>query len=310
MARILAGLLCFTVALGWCVATAQAATFVPEESTLTLCPFGSSSVIGPFTALPGTEGMVVLSDSGVSGHDVTIDSGVFSTVYGADTSIFTGVPLFTSIWGSVANAPGTFTSGFTHVNYVGDNSVVGPYLGGEMPLSGEMVLSILKGVVMVTFDLAPVGGPAGGVQSLTILGVPIRVTYAPWVTGAVPVTGITTHVVSLNGVTGAGITLRLTSLQHPPVLSTGGGYVVTGGGLPMEYHTVTLHGENDLLSESRDGTVTLVSPMRIDTSPAISGRLPGAAWMDLTFVPEPGTMLLLVSGAIGLAVMGRRQMRK
>jgi len=179
-----------------------------------------------------------------------------------------------------------------------------------MPLAGQMVLVIIGGMLEATLDLALVGGPAGGTQTTAIPGlVTIDVTYAPWVAGAVPVTSITTNVVSINGVTGAAITMRLTPNQQPKILTTGGGYLSTGGGRTLEYHTVTLQGANDLLSEAAGGALTLVSPMRIDTGPAVSGRLPGAAWMDLAFVPEPETLLLLVSGAIALAAMGRGQMR-
>jgi hypothetical protein len=53
----------------------------------------------------------------------------------------------------------------------------------------------------------------------------------------------------------------------------------------------------------------VVAPLRIDTA-AISGRIPGSGTLHFEFVPEPGTMLLLVSGAVGLAVIGRRRMRK
>jgi hypothetical protein len=90
------------------------------------------------------------------------------------------------------------------------------------------------------------------------------------------------------------------------------GFVATSGGLPVEAHTVTLQGDNQLLSaaSSLSGTLTLVSPMRIETSPAVSGRVPGATWIDLVFVPEPGAMLLLVTGAVGLLIVGRSQIRK
>jgi hypothetical protein len=126
------------------------------------------------------------------------------------------------------------------------------------------------------------------------------------------VTGITTNIISWQGVTGAGITMRLTPSQHGKVLSTGGGFVTTTGGLPLEYHTVTPSGPNDLLSAASTvtGSVTLVAPVRIDTSLTVSGRVPGAGWLDLVFVPEPGTMLLLVTGAIGLVAIGRRRARK
>jgi hypothetical protein len=78
----------------------------------------------------------------------------------------------------------------------------------------------------------------------------------------------------------------------------------------MEYHTVTLSGTHSLWSVSQRGTAPLVSPMRIDKTVDIQGTIPGAFWMTLSFVPEPGTTLLLVTGAIGLAVVGRRRMRK
>ena len=53
----------------------------------------------------------------------------------------------------------------------------------------------------------------------------------------------------------------------------------------------------------------MIAPLRIDTA-AIAGRIPGSATIKLSFVPEPGTVLLLVSGAVGLVVIGRRRMRK
>ena len=88
-----------------------------------------------------------------------------------------------------------------------------------------------------------------------------------------------------------------------------GGFVQTMGGIPAENHTVTITGTQNLLSASLPGTVTVIAPLRIDTG-AIAGRLPGATVAVFTFVPEPGTMLLLVSGAVGLVVIGRRRMRK
>jgi len=314
MARTLARLFCITAALGWCAATAQAATFVPEQSTLMFSLLGRINLGGP-VASPGTEGMVSLIDNGMGGHTIVIQPNVFSTVnYGAGTSLFTGVPLISDIRITARNLGGTFTSGFSHTNYLAHShgsthSVVGPYFGGQSPLSGKMILSILK-IITYDFGLSPVGGTAGGVQSQTVLGMTFRVTHGPWVTGAVPVTDITTNVVSVNGVTGAGITLHVTPWMEIHTLSSGMGYVSTGSGLPDEFYTVTLVGSNQLLSASTSGTVMFVSPMRIDTSSAISGRLPGAAWMTLSFVPEPRTMLLLVTGAIGLAVIGRRRMRK
>ena len=91
--------------------------------------------------------------------------------------------------------------------------------------------------------------------------------------------------------------------------STNGGYVSISGGNPFENGTVTISGTNNLLSGSKAGTVTVVTPMRVQTS-GIAGTIPGRIEAHFEFVPEPGTMLLLVSGAVGLAVIGRRRMRK
>jgi hypothetical protein len=290
-------------------AVAQPATFVPGNSTINIS-FGGLDT-GRIPALSGTEGLISLVDDGSGGHVIAIQSGVWNTAnFSAGTSIYTGVPLISNILVTPANQAGTLSSGYSFTNFVGDGSVVGPYLGGQVQLSGQLALSILKGVVMVTFPLSGIGGEPGNTQTRTALGVPLVVTGGPWATGPVPVTGITTNVVTYNGVSGAAITLRVTPSAGFQTLSTGGGYMAVSGGLPLEYHTVTLQGDNQLLSESRDGTITLVAPIRIDTTAAISGRIPAAGWMDLTFVPEPGTMLLLVTGAIGLAVVGRRRLRK
>jgi hypothetical protein len=290
-------------------AVAQASTFVPGSSTISIS-FGGIDT-GRILALPGTEGMVSLTDDGSGGHVIALSSGVWNTVnFSAGTSIYTGVPLISNILVTPGNQAGTLASGYSFTNFVGDGSVVGPYLGGQAQLSGQLALSILKGVIMVTFPLTGIGGEPGNTKTRTAVGVPLTVTGGPWATGPVPVTGITTNVVTFNGVSGAAITLRVTPSANFHTLSTGGGYMAVSGGLPLEYHTVTLEGDNQLLSESRDGTITLVAPIRIDTTAAISGRIPAAGWMDLTFVPEPGTMLLLVTGAVGLAVVGRRRLRR
>ena len=104
--------------------------------------------------------------------------------------------------------------------------------------------------------------------------------------------------------------MRLPTGVPRHTLSTGGGYVSITGGLPLEYHTVTVSGTNNLQSASQDGQVTIVAPMRVDSTSAISGRYPSVVWTTYRFVPEPGALLLLVSGAIGLLVAGHRRLRK
>jgi hypothetical protein len=219
------------------------------------------------------------------------------------------VPVITNIKITMKNPSATFQSGYSYTNYVGDNGLKGPYLGGPGPLTGMLVLWA-GGVPAAVIDMGLLGGPPGIASYPTLLGLPMTVTGGPWVTGPVTITSITTNVISVNGVTGVGMSLQPLSTATLRTLSTGGGFVSTNGGRPLEQHTVTISGSNDLVSTSVAGTVTLVAPMRINTTTYISGRIPAAAWMHIVFTPEPGTMLLLVTGAIGLAVMGRRRIRR
>ncbi len=59
------------------------------------------------------------------------------------------------------------------------------------------------------------------------------------------------------------------------------------------------------------GAVRLVTPVVINTNIGASPTLPAFAIFDVTFaIPEPGTFLLLASGAVGLGLLGRKRMSK
>jgi len=70
--------------------------------------------------------------------------------------------------------------------------------------------------------------------------------------------------------------------------------------------TVTVAG-NNALTPGGNGTLTLVSPGKVLTSLSASPAIASPGFLTLTFVPEPGTLLLLGSGIAGLVVIGRRQ---
>jgi hypothetical protein len=301
--------------------SANAGVFVPESSTLSLGIGGLPSI--GILALPGTESFVVLSDGSIiglaTGHNVGAQSTVWSTVnFGPGTSLFTGVPLISNLKATVQNQAGVIQDGaqMTNVwsslgNIVGTNAVPGS-IGGIMRLNGQIVIHAAG--TQVAVPVTKIGGQVGSTTMISIAGLPITVTAGPWINAAVRITSVTSNVITIperGNIQGVAFTLSPTPNENPRTRTVGGGFVQDGAtGQIAENTSVTIDGTQNLLSASKAGTVTVISPMRIITSPLVAGRIPGAATIQYTFVPEPGTMLLLVSGAVGLVVIGRRRMRK
>jgi hypothetical protein len=75
--------------------------------------------------------------------------------------------------------------------------------------------------------------------------------------------------------------------------------------------TVTQMGGVSPLSNTGapSGSITLVTPIFISTNIGASAVLPGFAILNMHFVPEPGTLILLGSGIAGLVAFGRSRAR-
>jgi hypothetical protein len=300
--------------------TAKAGVFVPESSTIDVI-FGGLPAIS-FAASPGTEGLVGMTDQTTPpfGHFVGVGNSVWSTVnFGPGTSLFTGVPLISNLKLTAANDFGHVADGFTTPSNPMSNGAkgqIGPTFGGHIRMSGVAVIQALG--VKAPVSVNHVGGLMGETTTVTLLGglVDISATAGPFVTQSLVITQVTSNLISIPARpaasrTGVGFTLQPATDEFVRTFNTTGGFqsLNISGPLAAENHTVTISGTNNLASGSKAGMVTVVSPLRIDTH-AVAGVIPGLVRLKFNFVPEPGTMLLLVSGAVGLAVIGRRRMRK
>jgi len=296
--------------------TAMAGAFVPANSTIGV-RFGGLPPI-TFSATPGTEALVGLTDQILApfGHFVGVQNSVWSTVnFGPGTSLFTGVPLISNLKVTATNDMGAVADGFTTgPNPMSNGALgnIGPTFGGHIRLSGQTVINALGNKVPVAIN--KVGGNFGETTTVTLLSLfTIRATNGPFITQQVAITQVTSNLISVPAragqKTGVGFTLEPNTTEFVRTFNTTGGFQSLSGGQAAENHTVSLSGTNALASGSKAGSVTVVAPLRIDVD-TIAGVIPGYVKIKMEFVPEPGTMLLLVSGAVGLAVIGRRRMRK
>jgi hypothetical protein len=153
-------------------------------------------------------------------------------------------------------------------------------IAGNIIVAGGLPLHNAMGVDQSKFRLGnstivsvPLSAGVGNLITNTFNAVgvnhTITVQFYSWTVGTTQFTGLTTKYVSLPNVTAMG-SFNLTA---------------NGGGM-----------------------VTLVSPSIVDIDGALAARRTAAfTSLVLNFVPEPGTLLLLGAGALGLVLMGSRK---
>jgi len=247
------------------------------ELTLTGGSLGISIGALPPILFPCNGCPVVLNaQTGVGpGNGFTEPASVFVGEIALPTSLFTGVALIDGLTiGGLANVTKT----------IGDapqaagpraSFVVRPGggIGGLGPLTGNAFVNVLS-----LFNLAvPLGviGNTGASTMVTAGTLMVAVNGTGWTTGQIQIDRITTG------------NPAATPNATPNV--------------PEQLNTVTYTGD-DARNANGTGVVQLISAFHVTTNAA--GNLPGLATQTLTFVPEPGTILLLCSGGATLVLAG------
>jgi hypothetical protein len=232
----------------------------------------------------------------------------------AGTSLFTGVPLLSNIVVTPRPAGGAFDIASTSIpNPVGPG-VIAAGLRGSFQFFESGLIRLAGVNVPLGFQVM---GQVGETWSTTFNGPKISVTGAPFVTGPIRMTGITTTWIQLphrpGAPTGAAITLR-PDLNESVVPITPGGipWDWSWGPTPPSVGTlsdVTISGSVEF---EPDAAITLVSPMRVNfVGFGVGlGSFPVTARVKFQFAPEPEAIALLVAGIAALSLLSVAKRRR
>lgn len=261
---------------------------------------------GPRVVVPASGDGVSLSTFGEGQTSAVVTGTVFAgTGFGPSTSLFAGLPPVSSVFvSSVADVTGAeFRSGVLNQTPFQNATVDGFGLQGVVPAFSGTAFASFADRSSATLFLS-----VGSVNRTTFpCGVGNVCTVGRLHTGTAVITGIQTPRVEVDGITGAILTLNPDAEAVVKVFTTGGGFTSTAAGATSFLSTVSVAGSVVGPAMEAPSVVTMVAPIRITTEGTFS--LPGQLRVNLSFVPEPETLLLQLSAAAGLLLVGRWKAR-
>jgi hypothetical protein len=218
----------------------------------------------------------------------------------------------------------TVNSGSSHLNTL---RLAGGISGsGTIPVTDPETTGTIKSV-RVTAGLGSgtltgiSGAPPMGQNTLPIPGFARVCLFVPGCTAFLPL-----YLTTNAGNTGIGVgglitlggngAIRISIEAAPWTLATVSNITQTaGGGFITLSRVGFVHGPasaSDSSTAKNSGVVQLVAPQRVTTLgvPGNSSRVALFSTLTLHFIPEPGLLLLLGAGVVGLGLVGRRRMKK
>lgn len=150
-------------------------------------------------------------------------------------------------------------------------------LGGKMPVKGSANVCLFGACSTSPSANVAVPFTLGGTRGVGIGGGPIKVKGA----------------------------VNVTVIGQPWTVNTAAIGTVTVMGFA---HGPASGGSSSAAANS--GVLSLVTPVFISTNIGASAVIPGFGFLNLHFIPEPGTLLLLAAGVTGLGILGRKRMSK